>query len=131
MTLTGPGGVGKTRLAQHSALDAVGAFADGVWWVELAPIDRGDRVAEAIAMALGIPESTAVPAQDQVVRALADKRALLVLDNCEHVIDASAARRRTPGARLPVVDGAGHESRALRHDRRDDLAGAVAHDADR
>ena len=91
MTLTGPEGSARRALAQHSALDAVGAFADGVWWVELAPIDRGDRVAEAIAMALGIPESTAVPAQDQVVRALADKRALLVLDNCEHMSSTLSA----------------------------------------
>ena len=91
VTLTGPGGVGKTRLALQAAADAVDAFPDGVWWVELAQIDRGDRVADAVAAALGIPESSAVSADDQLVASLRDRRALLVIDNCEHVIEPCAA----------------------------------------
>ena len=91
VTLTGPGGVGKTRLALQAAADAVDAFPDGVWWVELAPIDSGDRVADAVAAALGIPESGAMSAADQLVASLRDRWALLVIDNCEHVIEPCAA----------------------------------------
>jgi predicted ATPase/class 3 adenylate cyclase/DNA-binding CsgD family transcriptional regulator len=99
VTLTGPGGVGKTRLALQAAADAVDAFPDGVWWVELAPIDRGDRVADTIALAIGIPEATAVSALDQLLAALADKRALIVIDNCEHLVEpcASVADRLVHG----------------------------------
>ena len=90
LTLTGPGGVGKTRLALQSAADAVDAFVDGVWWVELATVDHGERVAEAIAMALGLPEAASLSALTQLETALNDKHALVVIDNCEHLIDSCA-----------------------------------------
>jgi predicted ATPase/class 3 adenylate cyclase len=90
VTLTGPGGVGKTRLALKVASDYGDDFVDGVWWVELASLQQGQPVAEAISSALEIT-LTATPAPvDQVVGALRDRRALVVLDNCEHLLDDAA-----------------------------------------
>ncbi|QCX74883.1 Putative HTH-type transcriptional regulator [Streptomyces sp. YIM 121038] len=100
VTLTGPGGVGKTRLAVAAAHGLAPAFPDGVWLVELAGVDAGrDRaeaaVAEAVARVLGLHEEPeAGPPRDAVARltdALRARRLLLVLDNCEHVVDAVAA----------------------------------------
>ncbi|MBB5101670.1 BTAD domain-containing putative transcriptional regulator [Streptomyces spectabilis] len=100
VTLTGPGGVGKTRLAVAAARGLVPDFPDGVWLVELAGIDAGgdraaEAVAEAVTRALGLHEEPgAGPPRDAVARltdALRARRLLLVLDNCEHVVDAVAA----------------------------------------
>ncbi len=90
VTLAGPGGVGKTRLALQAAADVVDSFPDGVWWIELASVDRGDRVAETIGLALGIPEATAVSAEDQLLMSLGEKRVMVVLDNCEHLVEPCA-----------------------------------------
>jgi hypothetical protein len=84
VTLTGVGGVGKTRLALQVAAELVGEFGDGVWLVELAP------VADAAATALGIIPHAGVTVAEAVAGALAGRRLLLVLDNCEHVLDAAA-----------------------------------------
>ena len=96
VTLTGPGGVGKTALAVESARQLVEQFPDGVWLVELAEvsaIDGAGALAQAVVAALGIqeraPGARADPV-DRLVSFLAGKRALIVLDNCEHVITASA-----------------------------------------
>ena len=89
LTLTGPGGSGKTRLALHVAAELVEAYADGVWFVPLAPIANATLVAATIAGALGVRE-TATDSIEATLRAyLRPRRLLLVLDNFEHVVAAS------------------------------------------
>jgi predicted ATPase/DNA-binding SARP family transcriptional activator len=90
LTLTGAGGCGKTRLALEVARESVGAYPDGVWLVELAPLSEGALVAHALASVLGINEQPDRSLTDALVDFLGAKRALLVLDNCEHLVDAVA-----------------------------------------
>jgi predicted ATPase/DNA-binding CsgD family transcriptional regulator len=90
VTVTGPGGAGKTRLAGQVARAVAGRFADGAWLAELAPVRDPAHVASVVAAALGIPEQPGVPAGEAVARVLARQQLLLVLDNCEHVIGAAA-----------------------------------------
>ena len=86
VTLTGTGGVGKTRLALGVAATLAAGFADGCWLIELAPVGDGGEVVTAVTSAMRAPTTTA----DALVRYLSDRRMLLVLDNCEHVLDAAA-----------------------------------------
>ena len=90
VTITGPGGSGKTRLADQVARQVAGRFADGAWLAELAPVRDPAQIAAAVAAALGIPEQPGVPAAEVLARVLAGQQLLLVLDNCEHVIGAAA-----------------------------------------
>lgn len=92
VTAVGPGGVGKTRLALSLAADAASEFSDGVWFVDLVPITSSDIcvVAGTVANALGIGEQPGRGMDESVLAALADRHALLVLDNCEHVRDGVA-----------------------------------------
>jgi predicted ATPase/DNA-binding CsgD family transcriptional regulator len=90
VTVTGPGGVGKTRLAGAVADRVTAWFADGAWLTELAPVRDPARVAPAVALALGVREQAGVPAAEAVARVLGRRQLLLVLDNCEHVIAAAA-----------------------------------------
>ncbi|MFM9444907.1 ATP-binding protein [Streptomyces acidiscabies] len=95
VTLTGAGGTGKTRLALAVAAATRKAFPDGVWLVELATVRDPSTLAAATANALRIPDRTTSPALDRLTDHLAHHRALIVLDNCEHVIDASAGLAKT------------------------------------
>jgi predicted ATPase/DNA-binding CsgD family transcriptional regulator len=90
VTVTGPGGAGKTRLAAEVAKQVADRFADGVWLVELAPVADPGQVPAMMAAALGVREQPGVPAAEALARALARQQLLLVLDNCEHVIAAAA-----------------------------------------
>jgi predicted ATPase/class 3 adenylate cyclase len=90
LTLTGAGGSGKTRLALQAAAEMLGAVSDGVWFVELAPLTEPGLVPAAVAAVLGIPDPGGAQLADAVVEALGCQDALIVLDNCEHVIDAVA-----------------------------------------
>jgi predicted ATPase/DNA-binding SARP family transcriptional activator/DNA-binding CsgD family transcriptional regulator len=90
LTLTGTGGSGKTRLALEVARELVGAYTDGVWLVELAPLSEGTLVAQAVATVLGVQEQPERPLTDTLVDFLRSKQALLVLDNCEHLVDTVA-----------------------------------------
>jgi predicted ATPase len=90
VTAIGPGGVGKTRLALAAAAEAAGDFADGVWFVDLVPVTDPGRVGAAVAAAIGVGEQPARGIDEAVLTALADRQALLLLDNCEHVHDGVA-----------------------------------------
>ena len=89
VTLTGPGGVGKTRLALRAAEDLLDAFADGVWFVDMAPIADAELVAPAIASVLGVRAEGGRPLTSALAEELANKSLLLVLDNFEHVVAAA------------------------------------------
>jgi predicted ATPase/class 3 adenylate cyclase/DNA-binding CsgD family transcriptional regulator len=90
VTLTGAGGVGKTRLAIQVAAAMAGEFSDGVWYVDLAPITDPELVAVTVARALGLPDQPGRSTIDTLLRFIRDRQMLVVLDNCEHLLDASA-----------------------------------------
>ncbi|MFF4529817.1 BTAD domain-containing putative transcriptional regulator [Streptomyces sp. NPDC001407] len=120
VTLLGPGGAGKTRLSQEAAetaADAGGGWPDGVWLAELAPVDDPGTVPEAVLTALGAretvvrgttaegvrAEAASLDPLDRLAEHCAPRRMLLVLDNCEHVVDAAARLAETLLARCPDV----------------------------
>jgi|SRR5579859_1350881 len=90
VTLTGPGGTGKTRLALEAASGLLAASPDGVWWVELAPLADPSLIPQTVAAALGVKEEPGRPVLATLTDHLRHKRVLLILDNCEHVIQAAA-----------------------------------------
>ncbi len=89
VTLTGPGGVGKTRLALHAGQALAGSFSDGIVFVDLTPLADPDRVVPIVAQALGLRESGAVPVIERLRLALRGRHLLLLLDNFERVVDAA------------------------------------------
>jgi predicted ATPase len=91
LTLTGPGGVGKTRLALAIAQDVADAFVDGVQWIDLAPLADATLVAATVANAIGITSAANKPLADELARALRPRQLLLLIDNCEHVLAETAA----------------------------------------
>src|SRR5690348_1445557 len=90
VTLTGIGGVGKTRLALRAAGGLARAFPDGVWLVQLDQLRDEALVAQAVASALGVQDRAGASPAAALANYLADRRLLLVLDNCEHLVDAAA-----------------------------------------
>ncbi len=90
VTLTGVGGVGKTRLALELAARSASAFSDGVWVIELAAIGDPAVVPDAVAAVLGITQQPGMSLTDSIAAALEGRARLLVFDNCEHVLDAAA-----------------------------------------
>ena len=90
LTLTGAGGSGKTRLALEVARDLVSIYPDGVWLATLAQLSEGDLVPQAVATALQVPERPGQPLTDTLVEASEANELLLVLDNCEHLVEAAA-----------------------------------------
>ena len=90
LTVTGTGGLGKTRLSLHAAAEAVDDFPDGVWLVELAALTDPRLVTQAIASVLGVKEESDRSIAEALLRHCADRKLLLVLDNCEHLIGACA-----------------------------------------
>jgi predicted ATPase/class 3 adenylate cyclase len=87
VTLTGVGGVGKTRLALHVAAEALDNFPDGVWLLELAPLGEPSRVMEALAAALSVEPTPGKTIEQAILDKVKASRILLVLDNCEHLLD--------------------------------------------
>jgi len=90
VTLTGAGGSGKTRLAIQIAGQLSGEFGDGIWYVDLAPITDPDVIPIAMARALELPDQPGRSTMDALLRFVRDRQMLVVLDNCEHLLDASA-----------------------------------------
>ncbi len=105
VTVTGPGGVGKSRLAVRAAAQATGEFPDGVWLVEVAGVQDSLLLGHAVLEALQLTDSTARPPLDVLVEQLAGHRMLLLLDGCEHLVAACAELadtllRAVPGMRV-------------------------------
>ncbi len=105
VTLTGPGGTGKTRLALQVAANTLDNYPDGAWLAELAPLSDQAHVARTIADALGLLEQSGVSTLDVLLEILKPKRLLIVLDNCEHLLVACASlvsevMRRCPGVQI-------------------------------
>jgi predicted ATPase/DNA-binding SARP family transcriptional activator/DNA-binding CsgD family transcriptional regulator/Flp pilus assembly protein TadD len=90
LTLTGAGGSGKTRLALEVARELAGSYADGVWLIELAPLSEPELVVQEVARTLEVQEQPGLLLLESLLEALGDKETLLLLDNCEHLIDAVA-----------------------------------------
>jgi predicted ATPase/class 3 adenylate cyclase len=90
LTLIGPGGTGKTRLSIQAAGDLLPQFVDGVWFVELAPIFDPLLVPRTTAIAIGLREEPQRPVIDMLCDYLREKRMLILLDNCEHLVEACA-----------------------------------------
>ncbi len=88
--LTGVGGSGKSRLAVEFGWDNLGGYADGVWFVELAALTDASQVARTVARVLKVPEATAVEIERGIAECVGRKRMLLILDNCEHMVDSCA-----------------------------------------
>ncbi|MGO9508453.1 MAG: helix-turn-helix transcriptional regulator [Mycobacterium sp.] len=88
VTLTGAGGAGKTRLAVEVAAELTAGFGDGVWYVDLSPITNPEMAPVKVARTLGLPDQTGRTTMDLLVRFVGDKSVLLLLDNCEHLLDA-------------------------------------------
>jgi hypothetical protein len=102
VTVTGVGGTGKTCLAVQVAENVRARFADGVWLVELAPLAEPELVARTVAAVLGVPEGRDGPLE-ALLAYLRHRQLLLVLDNCEHLIEACAALAARVLAAAPAV----------------------------
>ena len=103
VTLTGVGGVGKTRLAVQVAAELSGEFPDGVWLIELAPLGDPAAVPDVVAAGLGVTPQAGTSVTASVAQVLSGRRLLIVVDNCEHVLDAAAAVVETILARTSTV----------------------------
>jgi len=95
LTLTGTGGIGKTRLALQAAAEVLDAYRDGVWFIDLAPLTNPTLVPGTLAHVLGVKESAGESMVSALCRHLQAKEILLVLDNCEHVLNACASLAET------------------------------------
>jgi len=129
LTLTGVGGCGKTRLALEVGRSLIGDYRDGVWLVELGPVVDPALVAPRVAAVLGIRETAEQSLAGVLANALRDRRILLIVDNCEHLLDACAHlidRLLKACPDLRVLESSGDQSGTDRHRRRGGLAGAVA-----
>ena len=90
LSLVGPGGIGKTRLAMQLAAEVQDAYRDGVWFADLVPLSDAAFVASAVAQALSVPQASGTALVEAIARHCKGRRLLLILDNCEHVLDAAA-----------------------------------------
>ena len=106
LTLTGIGGLGKTRLSLEMASACADTYADGVWFVDLSPVTDARRVSETVALVVGIAEQTTDRLIDVMKRFVRDRRMLLILDNCEHLLVGCAELAKsllTGGEHLKIL----------------------------
>jgi predicted ATPase len=123
VTVTGPGGVGKTRVALAAAAEAVDDYPDGVWIVELSGLRDPELLPNTVASVLGLPEQDTRSQLDTVLDYLRDREMLLILDTCEHIVDACARLadeilRAAPGITLLAtsrqpLDASGEHTHAV------------------
>jgi non-specific serine/threonine protein kinase len=103
VTLTGAGGSGKTRLAQQVGLRVVGSFPHGAWFVDLAPMTNPDLLPNIVARVLDVPEKAGATVAETLFDWLCPQQLLLIVDNCEHVVDACAAFAESALRHAPAV----------------------------
>ena len=96
VTLVGSGGIGKTRTSLQVAANLLDGSGDGVWFIELAPLASGDYIPSTVAQALGVTLPVEGDPIENLARALKGKHALLVFDNCEHVLDDARTAKVSP-----------------------------------
>src|SRR5207302_10018446 len=106
LTLVGPGGIGKTRLALRAAADLRRTVSDGAWFIDLAGLEDPHLVPKAVIAGLGLADKSGQWPTSLLVAHLASREALLVLDNCEHLLDAIAVLadvvlKEAAGVRIP------------------------------
>lgn len=105
LTLVGVGGLGKTRLSLQVGAEVLDDFPDGVWFVELAPVSDAPLVPQVVASVLGLKEEAGCPVQETLLKFVKDRRLLLILDNCEHLVQSCAELAHSllqagPGAKV-------------------------------
>ena len=126
LTLVGIGGIGKTRLMLQAAADSIDAYPDGVWVVELGSIADAALVPSSVAQVLSVQERAGTPLTQTLCNHLKSRRLLLVLDNCEHLIEACATLAAALLAAAPDSRVARQQPRAAPRRRRAVLPGAAA-----
>ena len=124
--VVGPGGVGKTRVALVAAAQAAQNYPDGVWIVEQSGLRNPLLLPNTVASVLGLPEQDARSALDALLEYLRDKRLLLILDTCEHLLDACADLIQAILPEARGGDRARDQQAAARHAGRAELRGAAA-----
>ena len=126
LTLTGSGGCGKTRLSLQVSADVLENYPDGAWFVELAPLANPDLVAQTVAQVLSVTEEPGKPLVQTLTDALKVKRLLIVLDNCEHVLDACARLADTLIRNCPHVRILAQQPRRAGHRGRNRISRPLA-----
>ena len=109
LTLCGPGGIGKTRLALRLLAVVAAEFPDGAWFIELADLQQPDLVISRIAAVLGVSEEPGRSLLETLADVLRRRRLVLALDNCEHLVDACAEVARQLLASSPGLQAGGHK----------------------
>lgn len=115
VTLTGPGGAGKTRLALSIAHDVASGFADGAAWVDLAPLSDPALLPATVAQALGVVPVAGLSLNEQLIRMLRPCQVLLLIDNCEHVLHAASVLVAYVLGACPAVQVLATSRAPLRH----------------
>ncbi len=125
VTMTGSGGTGKSRLSLQVAAQHLESFPNGVWLVELAPLADPELIPKTVAAALNLPEIPGKKITEALVDFLRPKRLLLILDNCEHLLEACTSLADRTRACLPRFDHPRHQPRDPQGGRRDALGTAL------